>query len=167
MKLIIHDLTAQEFEDLEIHIGSDMHIISDNGTIKQCIGCFGCWIKTPGDCVIKDEYSDMGKLIGHCDDLILISKCTYGGFSPFVKNVLDRAISYISPHFTIRNKEMHHKRRYDNAINISAHFYGTEISEKEKDTAISLVTANAVNYDAAVSGVYFYTSFDEAKEALA
>ncbi|WP_407654270.1 MULTISPECIES: hypothetical protein [Caproicibacterium] len=35
--------------------------------------------------------------LSQCDELILISKCCYGGFSPFVKNVLDRSIPYIHP----------------------------------------------------------------------
>jgi multimeric flavodoxin WrbA len=167
VKLIIHDLPARDFNAPDIQHCADTHVLSNNGAIRNCIGCFGCWVKTPGKCVIADGYSNLGKLMSQCDDLIIISKCTYGGFSPFVKNVLDRTIPYISPHFVIRNKEMHHKRRYDNVIKISAYFYGADITEKEKDTAISLVTANAANYDGIVSGVYFHNSADKIKEVLA
>ena len=166
MRIVIHDLPARELEALGLQTDADTQIISDNGTIKPCVGCFGCWIKTPGQCVIKDGYYTLGEWISRCKDLIIVSECAYGGFSPFVKNVLDRSISYISPHFIIRKKEMHHRRRYDNVINISAYFYGVDITEKEKSTAISLVNANAVNYDANVSGVYFYNSADEAKGVL-
>jgi len=166
MRLLVHDLHVQKSEMAGTQIDADTHVVSDNGTIKPCIGCFGCWIKTPGRCMIRDDYSNLGELLSRCTDLVFVSECTYGGFSPFVKNVLDRSISYTSPHFVIRNKKMHHKRRYDNVINISVYFYGTEITEKEKDTAISLVDANAVNLDAKVGGVYFYRSADEAREAL-
>lgn len=105
-------------------------IIYDSGNIRHCIGCFGCWIKTPETCVIKDGYENMGELMSKCNELILISKCTYGGYSTFVKNVLDRSISYISPHFEMRNKEMHHKRRYNNIIDITACFYNSISSGK-------------------------------------
>lgn len=166
IRIIIHDLPAHEFEIAGISNSADTHIVSDNGTIKHCVGCFGCWVKTPGKCVINDGYSDLGGLMSHCGDLFIISECAYGGFSPFVKNVLDRSISYISPHFVIRNKELHHKRRYDNIISIFAYFYGADITEKEKETAISLINANAVNYDGNVGGVYFYSSYEDVKEAL-
>jgi multimeric flavodoxin WrbA len=161
MKLIISDV-----KNLSIKSDDKFTIIYNNGNLHHCIGCFGCWIKTPGQCVIKDEYSNMGQLLSRCDELILISKCTYGGFSPFVKNILDRAISYISPYFVIRNGEMHHKRRYDNVISISAYFYGGDITQSEKETAKSLVTANAVNFDGKVINVLFFNSAEEAKMVL-
>ncbi|HHU07858.1 MAG TPA: flavodoxin family protein [Clostridiaceae bacterium] len=161
MKLILSDV-----RDLPIKSDDKYHVIYNDGNLHYCIGCFGCWIKTPGQCVIKDGYSNMGQLLSRCDELILVSKCTYGGFSPFIKNLLDRSISYISPYFVTRNGEMHHKRRYDNVISISAYFYGEDISQSEKETAKSLVSANAVNYDGKVKNVLFFSTAEEVKAVL-
>ncbi len=161
MRLVITDI-----KELQSAQNTSQRVITDNGSIRNCIGCFGCWIKTPGQCVIRDGYENMGKLFSQCDELLIISKCFYGGFSPFVKNVLDRAISYISPHFVIRSGEMHHKRRYSNVINMTVYFYGGDITESEMKTAKSLVTANALNYDGRVNRVLFFNSADEAREAL-
>ena len=122
MRLLIHDLNNEEFQELFTKQMSETMIISDNGTIRHCIGCFGCWVKTPAACVIRDDYGDMGENLSKCKDLIIISKCCYGGFSPFVKNVLDRSISYIHPYFVTRNGEMHHRRRYKNKINLHVLF---------------------------------------------
>lgn len=97
MNVIIHDLNNEQFELLFPELNNNSHIIFDNGTIKSCIGCFGCWIKTPGKCVIKDGYDNIGELFSKADKVIVISKCFYGGFSPFVKNVLDRSIAYMLP----------------------------------------------------------------------
>ena len=74
----------------------NVYIISDTGTIRHCVGCFGCWIKTPGKCVLKDGYDNLGELLSKSEKLTIISRCFYGCYSPFVKNVLDSSISYIS-----------------------------------------------------------------------
>ncbi len=162
MKLILSDV-----RNLPIETDDRNHVIYNDGNLHYCIGCFGCWVKTPGQCVIKDNYSNMGQLLSRCSELIIISKCTYGGYSPFVKNVFDRSISYVSPYFITRNGEMHHKRRYDNVISISAYFYGEDITQAEKETAKSVVTANAVNYDGKVNDVLFFRTAEAVKEVLA
>ena len=161
MKLLIHDLDEREFHNLFPQIGEDITVIADNSAIHPCIGCFGCWIKTPGICVIKDGYQELGKMLSGCDEMIVISKCLYGGFSPFVKNVLDRGIAYIHPYFTRRNGEMHHRRRYDTQVRWTVFFYGEDISQDERKTAEKLVPANGVNFNAKESSVRFYKHYGE------
>ena len=156
MKLIITDL-----ENFDIPIDGEYRIIKPDKEMKSCIGCFGCWIKTPGKCVIHDGYENTGILLGKCSELILISRCAYGSVSPFIKMVMDRAISYIHPDFVIRKGEMHHKRRYDNVIQLTAYFYGENITDIEKETARNLMEANADNYDGMVKSVQFYQSVKE------
>lgn len=156
MKLIITDI-----KDFNIPVEGEHKVIKPEGDIHTCIGCFGCWIKTPGECVIHDGYSRTGIDLGKCTEVILVSECFYGSVSPFVKTVQDRAISYIHPNFVIRKGEMHHKRRYDNVITLSAYFYGENITEEEKDTARKLAEANADNYDGNVKEVRFYKSVEE------
>ena len=156
MKLIITDL-----EKFNIPVEGEYNLINPKGSIKHCIGCFGCWIKTPGKCVLQDGYENTGIDMGKCTELILISKCFYGSVSPFVKIVQDRAISYIHPNFVIRKGEMHHKRRYKNVISLSALFYGENITDEEKETARNIMEANADNYDGLVKGVHFYKTVQE------
>lgn len=156
MKLIITDL-----ENFNIPIKGEYKLIKPQGDIRHCIGCFGCWVKTPGQCVIHDGYENTGADMGKCSELILISKCCYGSVSPFVKNVQDRALSYIHPDFVIRKGEMHHKRRYKNVISLSAYFYGENITDDEKETARNIMQANADNYDGLVKNVRFYNTIEE------
>lgn len=160
MKLIISDIP--QIADGCTHIEDTHEIIRPEGRITPCIGCFGCWTKTPGKCVIHDGYENTGIRLGRADQLIIASECFYGGFSPFVKAVLDRAISYAHPDFVMRRGEMHHKRRYDNVLRLTALFYGPDITDAEKETARQLVSAVSDNYDGTVEDVRFYTTPEEA-----
>ncbi len=155
MKIILHDLLPEQWEKLALSVAKDDLIVTGNGDSKYCIGCFGCWLKTPGRCVIADQYQQMGERLSEADELLIISRCTFGSYSSVVKNILDRSISYVSPFFVIRNREMHHKPRYQNTITLSAIFYGEDITDAEKETARSLVEANAVNLNGRLGSIEF------------
>ena len=161
-RLIIYDVPIGHIEqytneeDILVNV-CDIH--------RYCIGCFGCWLKTPGKCIIKDGFEDMGQRLSQVNEFILISKATFGSYSSAVKNVLDRSISYVLPFFEIRNGEMHHGERYHNALTISALFYG-DMSETEMQTAQNLVRANAVNLNAALGKVHFVEGMEDVREVL-
>ena len=105
MRLILHDLTETEFQAAGLGALSeyDNMIVSALGDNHYCIGCFGCWLATPGRCVIKDEYQEMGSKLSSVDEYVIISKATFGSYSSAIKNVLDRSISYVKPFFEIRD----------------------------------------------------------------
>ncbi|WP_058300244.1 flavodoxin family protein [Gorillibacterium timonense] len=166
MKMLVHDLEQREFETWYGEVDADTIVVSDNGRIRHCIGCFGCWIKTPGVCVLKDGYQQMGERLSKCDELVIVSRCLYGSYSPFVRNVWDRSIPYLLPYFATLNGETHHKNRYDNHFELNVHFYGDDITEAERETAKSLVAANAINFYAKENHVHFHNSLQELKGVL-
>lgn len=166
MNILIHDINSQEFEKLFHNISENTHIISDKGVIKSCIGCFGCWIKTPGKCVIKDGYENLGEIFSRADNVIVISKCFYGGYSPFVKNILDRSISYLLPFFKIKNNETHHQQRYKNNFKFFSYFYGENLTLSEMATAKKLVIANSINFFASDYSVSFFESIIQLSEEV-
>lgn len=144
MRLVIYDISKEEIKQL-VPQNPDTIFIGKEGDIHNCIGCFGCWTKEPGQCVIKDRYHNIAEKMAQCDEWIIISRCCYGGYSPFVKNVMDRSIGYIHPYFKIVQNEMHHKRRYNNDFSLRVFLYGEDITKKEKETAKSYVIANGRN----------------------
>lgn len=161
MKLLIFDVNKDDFEKKYPIIQDDFVIISDNGKIKNCIGCFSCWLKTSGVCILKDSYENIGELLSKSDEMLIISKCCYGTYSPFVKNVWDRSLSYLLPYFEKKNNETHHKPRYKNQFKLKVYFYGDDITEYEKSNATDLVNANRINFNITDSSVSFFSSFDE------
>lgn len=166
MRIVIHDLKEEVWKQFA-NVPSDVKVISDNGTIKRCVGCFGCWVKTPGQCVIPDDYQKLGEWFGQADEMIVISHCSFGGYSSFVKNVMERSISYMLPYFEMRGGEMHHKARYENHIRMRVYFYGDDITESEKEVARKLVQANGVNFQGELKDVVFVTKPEELREVIA
>ena len=176
MELIIHDLDNEKLENLKWEIekkekiinkikesidqkkiidDENISIICDNNKIKSCMGCFECWIKTPGKCKIKDGYENLAKLYSKADKVVIISQCVYGSYSPFVKNVLDRTIPYLLPFFKFKNKEMHHITRNKIKFDLNVYFYGKNLSPNEKTAAKEIVKANGVNLDVKTFKVSF------------
>ena len=146
-KLILHDLTKEQEVQL-LSFNSNSHtVFSAIPMVKSCIGCFGCWTKTPGKCVIKDRANEFSRLMATHEALIIISRMAFGGVSPEIKAVLDRSIGFILPFFTMVRNEMHHIKRFENIPDLKCIFYEKEISQQEKDIAKKLVEANAVNFN--------------------
>ncbi len=160
MKLVIHDLDPNKW-DLIRDSYQDCEVISDNGTIRPCNGCFSCWDRTPGQCVIKDGYQYMGKKIHDAEEVIVISHYTYGGFSGFVKNVFDRSLGYVLPQFEFVNGESHHRKRYNENKPFTFIFYGSKLSEEQKRNAERYVKAVCANVRSHVKEVIFNESEEE------
>ncbi len=154
MNLLIHDLDEKEWEQ----IAQDYRrweVIAPSKEIKPCVGCFGCWLKTPGECVIKDGYNRMGALIHQADELVVMSKYTYGGFSSFVKNVFDRSIGWVLPYFTIVDNEMHHKKRYPEDKKITVIFRGKDLTKEDQADAKRYVEAVCRNFYGKIKDIRF------------
>ena len=154
MEIIIHDLSEEKLNNIYKNTDNSL-IITDNKKIKSCMGCFYCWTKNPGECRIKDGYDNIAELYSKAEKIIIISKCCYGSYSPFIKNVLDRSIPYLLPFFKIKNKEMHHTIRYKKNLSFEVCFYGKNISNEEKEIAKNLVKANCINLNVTDFNVSF------------
>lgn len=60
--------------------------------IAPCVGCFGCWTRTPGKCVIRDDAVRVYPLIAASDEVVYVSRIRYGGYDSVMKRMLERAI---------------------------------------------------------------------------
>lgn len=110
--------------------GEEDLVIRNTQDIRPCTGCHECWTKTPGRCVWKDPLENIGYLLSKCDQILIVSRCLYGGFSSFVQRVLERMTPYLLP-FYEKGYAVRHKKRYDNTLTVSACFYGENLSDME------------------------------------
>lgn len=161
MKLLIHDLTKEELQYLIKSKEDDIEIVSSDENTLKCIGCFGCWFKTPGKCILKDTYNNMGELLAKSEDIIVISKCYFGSYSPKVKRILDRVTGYVHPLFESRNGETHHRSRYDRKLRVKFYFYSEVITKDEEETAKALGKATGVNWNSISTDIITCRSITE------
>ena len=154
MNLVIHDLSPAEWDKVSGDYAG-WNVVTDNGNISPCIGCFSCWNRTPGICAIHDGYENMGRLIHQAAEVVVISRYTYGGFSGSVKGVFDRCLGYVLPQFEVTRGETHHKKRFDEDKSYTFIFYGPALTESEKKSARNYVQAVCTNIRGHVKDVIF------------
>ncbi len=115
--------------------------------IAPCVGCYSCWTKTPGMCVIDDDARDIAGRFISSDLVVFLCEITYGGYSYELKKALDRMIPLISPLFHKVNREVHHQPRYDKYPSILAVGILVEPDQLDVEIFHRLAGRNAVNFD--------------------
>ncbi len=80
--------------------------------IKYCMGCFGCWVKTPGECVVADDSRDICREYINSDFVLFASPIIMGFTSALLKKAHDKLIPLIHPYLEIVRGEFHHLARY-------------------------------------------------------
>lgn len=95
-------------------IGNPPQVIDLEGLrIADCNGCFGCWTRTPGECVIRDDAPAVTAKLAFADRIIFFCPVVFGGFHPGVKRVIERSISLLLPYMRVYQGELHHPPRYN------------------------------------------------------
>ncbi len=157
MKVIIHDLGPEYEALIEERCGK---AVAADGKYAPCQGCFHCWTKSPAACEMKDALQEICRVIGQADDLTIITENWYGGYSPAVKNLLDRSIGTSTPMSTYRGWEMHHTLRYGKHHQWRVVVYG-DTTDGEKKTWALTAKKNAINDGFQQSEVSFVTDINE------
>ena len=113
--------------------------------IADCAGCFGCWIRTPGVCVIDDVARDIAARVIQSDLVIFLTPITFGGYSSELKKALDRLICLVLPFFRKIDGEIHHSARYERYPRlVGVGVLGQPDDEAERLFA-TLIERNAIN----------------------
>ena len=82
--------------------------------MRYCIGCFGCWIKTPGECSnAADDTRTIRYEFINSDFVIFASPVKMGFTSALLKKAHDKLIPLLMPYVEFYHSEAHHVSRYD------------------------------------------------------
>jgi multimeric flavodoxin WrbA len=136
--------------------------------IKPCTGCFSCWVKNPGNCIIQDDGNEVARQYIASDHVILASPLIMGFLSSLLKNAMDRNIPLVHPHLEEVDSEVHHKKRYDKYPVISFLLAKESFTDAE-DIAIvtGIFQREAINVRSSLGFVRFIeTPVEEVLHAL-
>lgn len=88
-----------------------VNIFLSEKEIKHCRGCFACWFDTPGQCVIKDEMSEIIAQGEGTDILVLATPIKYANISSMLKVFIERMLVLCNPYFEITPEGNRHPKK--------------------------------------------------------
>jgi multimeric flavodoxin WrbA len=136
----------------------DVMVLRDE-KIASCLGCFGCWLKTPGECVINDAGSDLPRKVIQSDLVFLLTPVTFGVYSSELKKALDRfPCPVLLPFFKRINGEIHHAPRYDKYPLLVAIGVLQNPDEESEETFATLVGRNGINLHINATSTIVYSN---------
>ncbi|MCR5357069.1 MAG: flavodoxin family protein [Lachnospiraceae bacterium] len=134
-------------------------IETDSMHISHCIGCNYCWLKTPGECSIKDDYEIILKKIIHADQMWIISDTALGFLDHKGKNIYDRILPIATMYLKFKGDQMRHVPRYESRTDVGIIYKGEPDAEYLKRWN----ERAALNFESRSLGVF---KTDEIKEAV-
>ena len=155
MVLIVNttsDTSVTEEIKRSLDAGSvDFEIIEASALkISHCIGCNHCWLDTPGECSVKDDYEVIIRKLLNADQMWVISNTALGFIDHKGKNVYDRILPILTMNLKFIKGQMRHIRRYDNRVDMGLIVTG----ECDKEYLTRWNERVALNVDSRALGVY-------------
>ena len=127
------------------------HRAIEKNEIVPCMGCFGCWVKKPGECVIHDAMAELNSRCMNSDVVIYLSPVVFGQFSANIKNAIDRWLPNMLPYFLKRpDGSTIHKARYATYPKQFIIGYGESISLEDEQLFVDITMKHRRNVEAFV-----------------
>lgn len=139
----------------------DFEYIDATGmNISHCLGCNYCWLKTPGQCVIKDDYEAILKKMSKADQVWILSDTKFGFVTYRAKNIVDRVMPLVTMNLHFIGKQMRHVLRYKKNPDWGVIYSG----EGDQEYLNRWCERLAVNFDGRSLGAY---SLGQLQEVIA
>ena len=105
-----------------------MRIDLRDQALRYCVGCWGCWVKTPGECASRDFSLIMDRDVINSDFTLWAAPLKMGYPVALLKMAMDKHLPLIHPYTVVDRGEAHHLKRYERYPRLGL------LVEKEADT---------------------------------
>jgi multimeric flavodoxin WrbA len=99
-------LLGERGDDVTVFTLRDMRI-------GYCIGCYTCWVKTPGLCVFRDDMPGVLKEYVKSDFVLFASPVVMGFVTCLLKAANERLLPLSHPYLTAVRDRFQHPPRYE------------------------------------------------------
>lgn len=118
-------------------------IMLRSAQLHDCVGCYTCWLRTPGICCFNDGIDEIIKEYLASDLVIYASPIIMGFISAQLKRVNDRMLPVVHPFLKLKEDRMSHLLRYSHYPKPVLLLDKPESSEKESLRFIEKVYRNS------------------------
>jgi len=93
--------------------GAEVEVVElRNKKVKNCVGCFSCWTKTPGTCIHKDDMSqELFPKWLESDFVVYASPLYHFTVNAVMKAFIERTLPILEPFFRQQNGRTYHPLR--------------------------------------------------------
>ncbi len=110
------DLLVEEFKRLK---WEPVLVRLRDMNIRECVGCFNCWVKTPGLCSTADDAKELNRHYSQADLFALITPIRFGGYGSILKKAMERTVlPNLLPFMESHHGETHHPTRNGKGIKL-------------------------------------------------
>ena len=94
------------------HVGADVELhYTKKLKINPCLGCYSCWLKTPGVCVQKDDMNALLPKIFSSEVVVFASPLYIWNVNGPMKNFMDRMLPLAKPELVEEGEYLRHPPR--------------------------------------------------------
>jgi len=104
--------------------------------LRQCSGCFDCWLKTPGICAIRDQHGQLVQAYLAADVAVFASPLVLGFSSGLLKRTAEKLILTLLPYIDASSGESRHFPRYAKVPRLAV-LYQDEPDTVDDDRAVT------------------------------
>jgi multimeric flavodoxin WrbA len=114
--------------------------------LQFCRGCFDCWTKTPGECIMKDAIAEINRACMTSDVVIYLCPIVFGQFSANMKSAIDRWLPNMLPFFhTRQDGSTMHPPRYETYAKQIMLGYSENLSESDAELFLDITQKHRSN----------------------
>jgi multimeric flavodoxin WrbA len=133
---VIIDLRKRQLipplQEIKDYLGAKTKVISIDVEITSCIGCWNCWLKTPGECVFNDVMAKVYPDYINSSRVVILFDTAKGFVNYQMKAFFDRTIPHYLPYIEIVDGECHHLARYDAYPELYFYYDTKDLTEREE-----------------------------------